>query len=148
MAESQYEKYVVRKPIYEAVTGVKNRQSPSMTFMSRQQVPEVNSYIELGWIYGIPRPNPYVHEHVHDYDEIILHWGGRYETPQDLGAEIEFYIGGQPITTLISRAPANKATEIFVKMYAKMEIIVIVQRQPALKRFSRYSGIVKTRLPR
>ena len=107
MAKSQYEKYVVRKPIYEAVTGVKNRQSPSMTFMSRQQVPEVNSYIELGWIYGIPRPNPYVHEHVHDYDEIILHWGGRYETPQDLGAEIEFYIGGQPITF-------NTTTGIFI----------------------------------
>ena len=38
MAESQYEKYVVRKPNYEAGPGVKNRQSPTMSFMSTKQV--------------------------------------------------------------------------------------------------------------
>jgi hypothetical protein len=69
-----------------------------MTFMSRAQVPEANYYIELGWIYGIPEPNPSLHEHVHDFDEIVLHWGGNHETPQVLGGEIEFYVGGQPIT--------------------------------------------------
>lgn len=107
MAESSYEKYVVRKPIYEAGPGVKKRQSPTMTFMSRKQVPEANYYIELGWIYDIPDPNPHIHEHVHDFDEIVLHWGGNPETPQDLGGEIEFYIGGQPITF-------NTTTGIFI----------------------------------
>jgi hypothetical protein len=98
MPESEYEKYAVRKPIYEAGPEIKNRQSPTMTFMSSKQVPEANYYIELGWIYDIPDPNPHIHEHVHDYDEIIIHWGGNPEVPQDLGGEIEFYIGGQPIT--------------------------------------------------
>jgi hypothetical protein len=107
MAASQYEKYVVRKPSYEAGPGVKNRQSPTMTFMSSKQVPEANYYIELGWIYGIPDPNPSINEHVHDYDEIVLHWGGNPETPQVLGGEIEFYIGGQPITF-------NTTTGIFI----------------------------------
>lgn len=107
MAQSQYERYAVRKPIYEAGPGVKNRQSPTMTFMSAKQVPEANYYIELGWIFGIPDPNPHIYEHVHDYDEIVLHWGGNPEIPQVLGAEIEFYIGGQPITF-------NTTTGIFI----------------------------------
>jgi len=107
MAESEYEKFAVRKPIYEAGPGYKGRQSPTMTFMSSAQVPEANYYIELGWIYDMPEPNPHIHEHVHDYDEIVLHWGGNPETPQVLGGEITFYIGGQPITF-------NTTTGVFI----------------------------------
>jgi len=66
--------------------------------MSNKQVPGCNYYIEPGWIYGIPDPNPSLHEHVHEYDEIVMHWGGNPETPQVLGGEVEFYVGGQPIT--------------------------------------------------
>ncbi len=98
MTTTDYERYVVRKPIYEAGPGVKNRQSPTMTYMSSAQVPEANYYIELGWIYGIPDPNPHIHEHVHDFDEIVLHIGGDPDNPEDLGGEIEFYVGGQPLT--------------------------------------------------
>ncbi len=107
MPKSQYEKYYVRKPTYESCPGVKNRQSPTMTLMSSKQVPEANYYIQVGWINGMPDPNPHVYEHVHDYDEILLHIGGNYETPQVLGGEIEFYIGGQPITF-------NTTTGIFI----------------------------------
>jgi hypothetical protein len=97
MAEIDYERYLVRRPLYEAFGGVKNRQSPTMTMMSSAQVSEAEYYIEPGWIYDIPEPNPSLHEHAHDYDEIVLHWGGNHETPQVLGGEIEFYVGGQPI---------------------------------------------------
>lgn len=107
MAGSEFEKYAVREPIYEAGVGFKGRQSPTMTYMSSKQVPEANYYIELGWIYDIPDPNPHIHEHVHDHDEVVLHWGGRMETPQVLGGEITFYIGGQPITF-------NTTTGIFI----------------------------------
>lgn len=102
-----YEKYLVRKPIYEAGSGYRGRQSPMMTYISSQQVPEANYYIELGWIYDIPEPNPHIHEHIHDYDEIVLHWGGDWQRPQVLGGEITFYIGGQPITF-------NTTTGIFI----------------------------------
>jgi len=108
MSKNQFEKYVVSKPIYEAGTpGVKGRQHPTMTLLSGKQVPECNVYIELGWIYDIPSPNPHIQEHVHDYDEIVLHWGGDWERPQVLGGEITFYIGGQPITF-------NTTTGIFI----------------------------------
>lgn len=77
---------------------MKDRQSPTMTYMSRAQVPEADYYIELGWINGIPEPNPHIHEHVHNkFDEIVLHWGSDPENPEDPGAEIEFDIGGQQI---------------------------------------------------
>jgi hypothetical protein len=97
MTASKYEKYAVRKPLYEVGSGVKNRQSPAMTLMSEKQT-GAPYYIEVLWIYGMPKPNPNANEHVHDYDEIVLHWGGDYKQPQVLGGEIEFYIGGQPIT--------------------------------------------------
>jgi quercetin dioxygenase-like cupin family protein len=37
----------------------------------------------------------------------MIHWGGNPEIPQVLGGEIEFYIGGQPITF-------NTTTGIFI----------------------------------
>lgn len=96
MADLKYEKYAVRKPVYEVGGGVKNRQSPTMTYISQKQC-GAPYYITLGWVYGIPKPNPCVREHVHDYDEILLFYGSDTKNPQVLGGEIEFYIGGQPI---------------------------------------------------
>jgi hypothetical protein len=107
MAKSEIEKYVVSKPVYEAGKGFKGRQSPTMTMISGKQIPGCNYYIEMGWIYDIPSPNPNIYEHVHDYDEIVLHWGGDWEQPQVLGGEITFYIGGQPINF-------NTTTGIFI----------------------------------
>ena len=72
------------EPLWEAGPGVKKRQSPTMTFMSSKQVPEANYYIEFGWIYDIPEPNPHIHEHVHNFDEIVLHVGGDPDNPEDL----------------------------------------------------------------
>lgn len=104
MPKIDYEKYLIRKPLYEAFGGVKNRQSPTMTMISNKQIPGCNYYMEPGWIYGIPEPNPSLHEHVHDYDEIVMHIGGNYKMPQVLGGEVEFYVGGQPIVFNTSTA--------------------------------------------
>ena len=98
MSESKYERLLVRKPLYERLPGIKNRQSPVMTYMSSALVPQSNYYLEYGWIYGIPEPNPDIREHVHDTEEIILYFGGDPDNPEDLGGEIEYSIGGQPLT--------------------------------------------------
>jgi hypothetical protein len=106
-----YGKYVVRKPAYEVIAGtpVKNRQGPSsMTFMSRNLVPESNAYVEGGWVWGMPDPNPHIFEHVHrDYEELVLHFGTDWQHPEELGAEIEFCVGGQPLAV-------DKTSMVFV----------------------------------
>ena len=101
-------KYIIRKPVYEeSDLSIKNCQSPPMTFINNSQIPGVNNHLQLGWIYGVPEPNPCISEHVHDYDQIQIFWGSDSQTPQDLGGEIEYYIGGQPVTF-------NTTTGIFI----------------------------------
>jgi len=101
MAETKYGKYLIKKPIREAdatvPSGVKGREEPTMTYMSNGLVPGCNVYLEFGWIWDIPDPNPYILEHSHDYDEIVLHIGSDFKNPEYLGAEIEFAVGGEPL---------------------------------------------------
>ena len=107
---TNFEKYLVRKPAYEVIAGtpVKNRQGPSsMTMMSNNLVPGCNIYVEGGWVWGLPDPNPHIFEHVHDYEEIVIHFGKDYKKPEELGAEIEFCVGGQPLRV-------DKTSAVFV----------------------------------
>jgi len=97
-ASIEYEEYVVRTPVREVGRRVKNRQMPTMTYMSRHLVLGANYYLEYGWIYGMPEPNPHVFEHVHNYDELVIHCGSDPDHPEDLGGEIEYCVNGQPLT--------------------------------------------------
>jgi hypothetical protein len=100
MTDMNYEKNLVKKPRYEVGESVpvKGRQQPTMTYMSNDLVPGSNTYIEIGWIYGVPEPNPHILEHSHnDYDEIVLHVGTDPDHPEELGAQIEFVVGGQKL---------------------------------------------------
>ena len=107
MAKNQFDKYVVSQPIYISNAGHKGRTSPGMTLLSRQQVPEAKTYIEITWINDIPQSNPHSSEQVHDFDEVMIYWGKDSAKPQVLGGEIEIYIGGQLITF-------NTTTGIFI----------------------------------
>jgi len=110
MANTDYEKYRVSRPSYLFGGGVKGRQSPVMTYLSNEIVPGCNLYIELGWVLGMPEPNPHIVAHSHGYDEIIIHIGGDPENPRELGAEVEYYVGGQPLafdTTTLLYVPAG-----------------------------------------
>jgi len=108
MAGKKYGKYLVKKPAREVnVTvpgGVKGREYPTMTYMSNDLVPGCNVYLELGWIWDVPDPNPHILEHCHDYDEVVLHIGSDLNNPEDLGAEIEFVVGGE--TLIIDKTSA------------------------------------------
>ena len=100
MAVSNYEKNLVRKPRYEVSAGnVTGRQYPTMTMMSNDLVAGVNTYIEIGWVYEMPNPNLHIFEHSHreNCNEIVLHLGTNPNNPEDLGAEIEFVVDGQPL---------------------------------------------------
>ena len=98
MPKKDYNKYFVSKPAYEVTPEfeVKGRR-PAMTLLSNNLVPGTNMYIETGWVFGMPDPNPHIHEHVHDYDEIVIHLGTDPANQEELGGEIEFMVGGQPL---------------------------------------------------
>ncbi|MCX8032756.1 MAG: hypothetical protein N3B14_05135 [Thermoleophilia bacterium] len=101
MCADDVSRYLVDHPPYEVTPpAVEGRTSP-MTLMSRNLVPEANVYVEGGWIFGPPDPNPHILEHTHNYDELVIHVGSDPENPEDLGAEIEFMLDGKPL--LISR---------------------------------------------
>ncbi len=107
MSKIDYEKYLVRKPTYEALAGIKNQQNPGMTILSDKQVSGCNYYIEAGWISGIPESGLAFAGRVEDYDQIIIYLGGDHRMPQVLGGEVEFVVGGQPITF-------NTSTSFFI----------------------------------
>jgi hypothetical protein len=108
MPKKDYKKYFVSKPAYEVipVTEVKGRRG-AMTLMSNNLVPKANMYIETGWVFGMPDPNPHIHEHTHDYDEIVIHLGTDPNNQEELGGEIEFMVGGQPLII-------NKTSAVYV----------------------------------
>ena len=108
MPEINSEKYFVEKPAYEVTPTeeVKGRH-PSMTVMSSNLVPECNNYVEIGWVFDMPVPSTHIDEHVHDYDEIVIHMGADVHNREELGGEIEFMVDGQPLTI-------NKTSAVFV----------------------------------
>ena len=95
------EKNVVSKPVREITPPMKisGRTSPSLTYMSNNQVPGCNVYLEYVWIWEMPSPSSIEGSHSHNYDEIVLNIGSDPENPADLGAEIEAYMGGEKQVT-------------------------------------------------
>lgn len=99
---TDYEQYVVRSPMREAgAEFTAGRTAPTMTYMSGVQIPGVKTYIEFGWTFGMPesrRTSNAMPSMAHDnFEEIVLHIGGDPDNPLDLGADIEFHMGGQPL---------------------------------------------------
>jgi hypothetical protein len=103
MPDSDGSEHAVPGPAYEIKLEVETegRLRP-MTLISNNLAPGVDMYVEMGWIVAMPDPNPHIGEHVHDYDEIILHVGTDPADQEDLGAEIEIMLDGQPL--VISRS--------------------------------------------
>ncbi len=91
--------YLVARPAYEVIPAVSVAgRIPAMTLLSDRLISGAGNYIEAGWILAMPDPNPHILEHVHDYDEVVLHIGTDPNDQEDLGAEIEFVIDGRPCT--------------------------------------------------
>jgi hypothetical protein len=99
MAKTSYRENLVKVPRREVGDGkiIKGRQNPTMTYMSNDLVPGSDTYIEIGWIYEMPEPNPHIQSHSHDYNEIVLHIGADPRNPEYLGAEIEFIVGDEKL---------------------------------------------------
>ncbi len=108
MQRSGNERFFVDRPAYEVVPAIEvNGRIPAMTLMSNNLIPGSNMYVEAGWIESMPDPNPHIGEHTHDYDEIVMHVGTDPNDQEDLGAEIEFVVDGQPLLI-------DKTSSVFV----------------------------------
>jgi len=98
-------------------------------------------YVEAVWVVGsVPRSHP---EHCHyDHDEIVGFVGSNMDDPSDLGAEIDFVVGGRKMTitkTCFIHVPAG------VKhgglCFRKIDRPVF---QIAMSRMSAYSSVPPT----
>jgi hypothetical protein len=100
MRESRYEKYVVRKPIPPDLSIAWGRNdlgwvAPSHFLSPDGPIKVANTMVEFIWITqdcasGVtPQKSP----HKHDCDEIFLFMGTNPEDEEDLGAEVEFWLG-------------------------------------------------------
>jgi hypothetical protein len=101
MSGVNYSRNLIKVPLREVAAGlkVKGRTNPTLTYMSNELVPGSNIYIEMGWIWEMPDPNPHIYDHLHDnYDEVVLHIGADPHNPEYLGAEIEFVVGNELLT--------------------------------------------------
>lgn len=87
MAESKYEKYIVRKPI-ELDAGAKEIFSSGLIANAKTKIEYL--YITSDTAVGIGNDFP---PHKHDYEEIFLFLGTDPQDTDNLGAEVEFWLG-------------------------------------------------------
>ena len=96
-AGTDYERYVIRSPLREAGPNqVDGRQNPTMTYLSRTQIPGVDAYNEFGWIWDVPAPSIPKMRH-DDFDEIVVHIGSDPDHPEDLGGMLQFGVGDDQV---------------------------------------------------
>lgn len=103
MASSKYGKYLIKEPkivtlAHHDIKQVKGRTWPQRIYMSKEIVPGCPIFVEFGWVYSMPEPNPYLFQHSHSSDEVVVHIGNDPSNPADLGAEIEFQIEDEKVT--------------------------------------------------
>ncbi len=100
MTESRYEKYIIRKPTPPDLSIKWGRSdlgimAPSHFLSPRGRLKEFNTMLEYAWIvkdcaFGVTSEKA---PHKHDCDEIFLFMGTNPEDSDDLGANIEFWLG-------------------------------------------------------
>jgi len=93
------ERYVVSRPLaLGGCPGVEGCDATRRTFLSDAQVPGCGHYLDMTWIHADSQPGRYASTRLLDHDQYLLHLGMDWAKPQDLGATVEFHLGGQPIT--------------------------------------------------
>jgi len=94
--DTDYSRYLVTKPIYRHDIQVNpGALGPILLYMSNDHVAGARIYIDFNWVFGMP--DPHISDHFHNFDEVVLHYGNDPDNPEDLGAEIEFTVNGQPL---------------------------------------------------
>lgn len=104
MAESKYEKYIVRHPtrskhkiaVSAWATVENSRTAPPFMFLEKgDPIQGVDHMVEFLWIWkdtamGATEEKP---PHKHDCEEMFLFLSTNKDDPDDLGADVEFWMG-------------------------------------------------------
>ena len=101
-----YNRYMITEPLRE-LPPPPGRTGPPYTFLNNSLVPGCNQYLEYSWIESKPPPGPRFMSHSHAYDEIVLNIGSDPNNPEELGGEIEAYLGGEKQVT-------DKSSAVFI----------------------------------
>lgn len=89
MAESKYEKYLVRKPLYAGHRKGTGFTNPALSYLNDDLIPGCNIFLDYRWFFNLPEPRSIIPQHAHNYDEVVLHIGSDPDNPENLGGEIE-----------------------------------------------------------
>jgi hypothetical protein len=66
---------------------------PDPVYLDRDVLKEANTWLDIVWIWEIPHPPDLLGSHRHPFDEIVLLIGSNPHNLQDLGAQIEWFMG-------------------------------------------------------
>jgi mannose-6-phosphate isomerase-like protein (cupin superfamily) len=118
MAEKKYEKYVVReamrpKDFLDPMAAGFMTMPPLIFLNGDKPVRGSNQFLEVVWIWdeGAAAVNPERPPHSHEFDEVFVFLGSNREDPNDLGGEVEFWLGEGKDT---EKYLLNTSTCIFV----------------------------------
>ena len=100
MAEKKYEKYIVREAMrpgdFLDPMAAGFMTMPPLIFLNGDKpVKGSNQFLEVVWIWaeGAAAVNPDRPPHSHGFDEVFVFLGSNREDPDNLGGEVEFWLG-------------------------------------------------------
>jgi len=100
MKEKKYEKYIVREAMrpedfMDPMVADFMTMPPLIFLNGDKPIKGSNQFLEVVWIWaeGAAAVNPDMPPHSHEFDEVFIFLGSNREDPNDLGGEVEFWLG-------------------------------------------------------
>jgi len=143
MAGLKYSKYIIStarplSPEFQAKAEA-DRKSRKLTIESTHlmsvddDIVEGFFYVDCSWIWSGSAEEPIEEPHTHDFDEIIGFFGTDINHPEELNAELSFYIGGETI-------PVTKSCLVYVPRDVEHSPILVPKMDRSIIHFSGGNG--------
>jgi hypothetical protein len=96
----KHDNLVIREPKvvcvdYHPLEDVKGVTFPDEVWLDNTIIEGCPVFVDIGWRFEIPEPDPVEWAHSHDFDEVLCFIGTDPKNPRDLGGQIEFTIGDE-----------------------------------------------------
>jgi hypothetical protein len=118
VAGKKYAKYVINKAdrpleFFDPMAKGFMTQPPLIFLNGDKPIQGANQFLEVVWVWdeGAAAINPNRGPHAHKFDELFVFLGSNREDPDDLGAEVEFWLGEKED---VEKFTFTTSTSIFV----------------------------------